>query len=95
MGTLILIRHGQSQWNLENRFTGWVDVPLTDAGREEARGGAALIKRLRFDRAFTSVLVRAQETLDIVLRELGQTSIPVESLRTLWVALALLERRPV
>jgi 2,3-bisphosphoglycerate-dependent phosphoglycerate mutase len=78
MGTLILIRHGQSQWNLENRFTGWVDVPLTDAGREEARGGAALIKRLRFDRAFTSVLVRAQETLDIVLRELGQTAIPVE-----------------
>ena len=59
MGALILIRHGQSQWNLENRFTGWVDVPLTDAGREEARRGAALIKHLRFDRAFTSALVRA------------------------------------
>jgi 2,3-bisphosphoglycerate-dependent phosphoglycerate mutase len=78
MGTLVLIRHGQSQWNLENRFTGWVDVPLTDAGREEARRGALLIKHLRIDRAFTSVLTRAQETLDIVLRELGQTSIPVE-----------------
>ena len=78
MGTLVLIRHGQSQWNLDNRFTGWVDVPLTDAGREEARRGAALIKHLAFDRAFTSVLVRAQETLDIVLRELGQTSLPVE-----------------
>ncbi|MBI3320682.1 MAG: 2,3-diphosphoglycerate-dependent phosphoglycerate mutase [Candidatus Omnitrophica bacterium] len=78
MGRLVLIRHGQSQWNLENRFTGWIDVPLTDAGREEARRGAALIKHLKFDRAFTSVLVRAQETLDIVLQELGQMSLPVE-----------------
>ncbi|OGX28590.1 MAG: 2,3-bisphosphoglycerate-dependent phosphoglycerate mutase [Omnitrophica WOR_2 bacterium RIFCSPHIGHO2_02_FULL_67_20] len=78
MGTLILIRHGQSQWNLENRFTGWVDVPLTDAGREETRRGAQLIRHLTFNRAFTSVLVRAQETLDIVLKELGQTHIPIE-----------------
>ena len=78
MGTLILIRHGQSQWNLENRFTGWVDVPLTDAGREEARRGAALIRGRHFDRAFTSVLVRAQETLDLVLEEIGQTNLPLE-----------------
>ncbi len=78
MGTLVLIRHGLSQWNLENRFTGWVDVPLTDAGREEAARGAALIRSLRFDRAFTSALLRAQQTLEIVLRELGQTGIPVE-----------------
>ena len=78
MGTLVLIRHGQSQWNLDNRFTGWVDVPLTDAGRAEARRGAALIRTLRFDRAFTSALMRAQETLRIVLETIGQSHIPIE-----------------
>ena len=78
MGTLVLIRHGQSQWNLENRFTGWVDIPLTDAGRDEARRGAALIRHLQCDRAFTSALRRAQETLDIVLDAIGQRGIPVE-----------------
>ena len=77
MGTLVLIRHGQSQWNLENRFTGWVDVPLTDAGREEARRGAALIREVTFTRAFTSALQRAQETLRIVLDVLGQSAIPI------------------
>jgi len=77
MGTLTLIRHGQSQWNLENRFTGWVDVPLTDTGRDEARRGAALIKHSRFDRAFTSALQRAQDTLKIVLEEIDQSQIPV------------------
>jgi 2,3-bisphosphoglycerate-dependent phosphoglycerate mutase len=79
MGTLILIRHGQSQWNLENRFTGWVDVPLTDAGRQEARLGAELIRGLTIDRAFTSVLQRAQETLQIVLETIGQPRVPVEA----------------
>ena len=83
MGTLVLIRHGQSQWNLDNRFTGWVDVPLTDAGREEARRGAALIRGLTFDRAFTSALIRAQETLRIVLKELGQPDVPIEADRAL------------
>ena len=78
MGTLVLIRHGQSQWNLENRFTGWVDVPLTDAGREETRRGALLIESLRFDRAFTSALSRAQETLAIVLDVIHQRGIPIE-----------------
>ena len=78
MGTLVLIRHGQSQWNLENRFTGWVDVPLTDAGREEARRGAELIRHLKFNRAFTSVLQRAQETLRIVLDTIGQSNVPIE-----------------
>ena len=78
MGTLALIRHGQSQWNLENRFTGWVDVPLTEAGRAEARRGAQLIRQLRFDRAFTSALTRAQETLGIVLTEIGQPNLPIE-----------------
>ncbi len=78
MGTLVLIRHGQSQWNLENKFTGWVDIPLTDAGRDEARRGAELIRHLTFDRAFTSVLQRAEETLQIVLKTIGQTQIPIE-----------------
>jgi 2,3-bisphosphoglycerate-dependent phosphoglycerate mutase len=72
MATLVLLRHGQSLWNLENRFTGWVDVPLTDRGRDEARRAAALLRDLRFDVAYTSVLSRAQETLDIVLAELAQ-----------------------
>lgn len=78
MGTLVLIRHGQSQWNLDNRFTGWVDIPLTDRGREEARRGAALIRDIRFDRAFTSALMRAQQTLDIVLDVISQRGIPIE-----------------
>ena len=79
MGTLVLIRHGQSQWNLDNRFTGWVDVPLTDAGRAEARRGAELIRHLKFDRAFTSALQRAQETLRIVLQVIGQSTLPIEA----------------
>ena len=78
MGTLVLIRHGQSQWNVENRFTGWVDVPLTDAGRDEARRGAEAIRQLRVDRAFTSALQRAQETCRIVLETIGQPHVPVE-----------------
>ncbi len=83
MGTLVLIRHGQSQWNLENRFTGWVDIPLTDAGREEARRGAAFINGLKFDRAFTSALQRAQETLRIVLETIGQPNVPTEQSQAL------------
>ena len=79
MGTLVLIRHGQSQWNLENRFTGWVDVPLTDVGRDEARRGATLIRHLKFHRAFTSTLQRAKETLRIVLDVIGQPQIPIET----------------
>ena len=77
--TLCLLRHGQSQWNLENRFTGWVDVPLTEAGRAEAkRAGRALLSAgLRFDLAFTSVLSRAEETLRIALAELGQPTLPI------------------
>jgi 2,3-bisphosphoglycerate-dependent phosphoglycerate mutase len=77
---LVLLRHAQSQWNLENRFTGWADVGLTAAGRAEARRAGALLRAhdYRFDRAFTSQLRRATETLEIVLRELGQENIPVE-----------------
>ncbi|MBI4437156.1 MAG: 2,3-bisphosphoglycerate-dependent phosphoglycerate mutase [Candidatus Omnitrophica bacterium] len=78
MALLVLIRHGQSQWNLENRFTGWIDIPLTDIGREEARKGAEKIKGTRFAKAFTSALIRAHQTLDIVLEVIGQKNIPVE-----------------
>ncbi len=79
MAKLALVRHGQSQWNLENRFTGWEDVPLTDLGRAEAeRAGKALkAAGLRFTKAYTSVLQRAEDTLQIMLRELGQLSIPI------------------
>ena len=65
---LVLIRHGQSTWNLENRFTGWTDVGLTEQGRQEALAGAQLLKaeNFTFDIAFTSVLKRAIHTLWIV-----------------------------
>jgi 2,3-bisphosphoglycerate-dependent phosphoglycerate mutase len=69
---LVLVRHGQSLWNLENRFTGWTDVPLTKIGREEARRSAMLLRGRPFDIAYTSGLCRAHETLGIVLAELGQ-----------------------
>ncbi len=78
MALLVLIRHGQSQWNLENRFTGWIDVPLTDLGRQEARQGASYIKDIRFVKAYTSALQRAQETLHIVLDVIGQSGIPIK-----------------
>jgi len=79
MATLTLVRHGQSQWNLENRFTGWVDVPLTDKGREEAARAGRLLKKsgIAFTKAYTSDLQRAQDTLAIILEGLGQTSIPI------------------
>ena len=80
MKTLVLLRHGQSQWNKENRFTGWVDVPLSDEGVAEAKNAASLLKAggYAFDRAFTSYLKRAIKTLWIVLEELDQMWIPVE-----------------
>jgi 2,3-bisphosphoglycerate-dependent phosphoglycerate mutase len=76
MATLVLIRHGQSLWNLENRFTGWVDVPLTEKGREEARRAGSLLQGMTFDVAYTSSLVRAQETLALALEKLG-AKVPV------------------
>lgn len=77
MAKLVLVRHGQSQWNLENRFTGWEDVPLTDLGRSEAeRAGKALAaESLQFDLAYTSLLKRAQNTLAIMLEGLGQSGL--------------------
>src|SRR3982751_2681871 len=78
--TLVLLRHGQSQWNLENLFTGWVDVDLTDQGRSEAREAGRLLKAegFEFDLAFTSVLKRAVRTLWIVLDEMDLMWLPVE-----------------
>jgi len=68
---LALVRHGQSLWNRENRFTGWVDVPLTDQGRAEARRAGELLAGRSFDVAYTSVLVRAQDTLALMLSTMG------------------------
>jgi 2,3-bisphosphoglycerate-dependent phosphoglycerate mutase len=76
MPRLVLIRHGQSLWNLQNRFTGWVDVPLTDVGVAEARKAGDALHGMHFDVAYTSALTRAQETLRIIL-ETMDADIPV------------------
>lgn len=79
MPTLVLLRHGQSQWNLENRFTGWWDVDLSEQGVSEARAAGSLLKArgYQFDRCFTSVLTRAIRTLHLVLHELDSLWLPV------------------
>ena len=79
VATLVLLRHGQSQWNLENRFTGWWDVGLSQAGRGEAASAGALLgdEGLVFDEAHTSLLTRAVQTLHLALEELGQLWLPV------------------
>jgi 2,3-bisphosphoglycerate-dependent phosphoglycerate mutase len=79
MSNLVLIRHGQSQWNLENRFTGWKDVNLTDAGEAEAREGGRLLREqgFDFDICYTSVLTRAIRTLWLVLDEMDRRWLPV------------------
>ena len=76
---LVLVRHGQSDWNLKNLFTGWRDIDLTEQGIKEAREAGHKLKGqgIKFDVAFTSALIRAQRTLDLMLTELGQTNIPV------------------
>ncbi len=81
MSTLVLLRHGESTWNRENRFTGWTDVDLSEAGVEEAHSGGRLLREegFVFDVAFTSVLKRAIRTLWIALDELDQMWIPVEN----------------
>ncbi len=78
MTRLVLLRHGESQWNLENRFTGWVDVPLTPKGVQEAKNAGEKLRGFTFDRAFTSVLERANETLRLALDVIGQPKIPIE-----------------
>ncbi|HEX2624078.1 MAG TPA: 2,3-diphosphoglycerate-dependent phosphoglycerate mutase [Sphingomicrobium sp.] len=79
MPTLVLLRHGQSQWNLENRFTGWWDVDLTEQGVAEARAAGTLLRErgYDFDRCFTSVQSRAIRTLNLVLEEMGRLWLPV------------------
>jgi len=76
---LVLVRHGESEWNKKNLFTGWRDVDLTAQGVAEARAAGKKLKAqgLAFDVAYTSALKRAQKTLDLMLEELGQTNIPV------------------
>jgi 2,3-bisphosphoglycerate-dependent phosphoglycerate mutase len=77
-GTLVLVRHGQSEWNLKNLFTGWKDPDLTEKGIAEAKAAGQRLKAkgLKFDLCFTSVLTRAQHTLALILSELGQTGLP-------------------
>ncbi len=76
---LVLVRHGQSEWNLKNLFTGWRDVDLTEQGVKEARAAGRRLKAegFTFDVAFTSALRRAQHSLDLILEELGRTKIPI------------------
>ncbi len=80
MYKVVLMRHGESQWNLENRFTGWVDVDLTEKGKAEAKKAGELLKKdgYKFDKCYTSVLKRAIRTLWITLDELDQMYLPVE-----------------
>ena len=80
MKTLVLLRHGESTWNRENRFTGWKDVDLTDKGVEEARAAGRLLARegFDFDLAFTSLLKRAIRTLNLALEEMDRLWLPVE-----------------
>lgn len=79
MPTLVFLRHGQSLWNLENRFTGWVDVPLTEEGEAQARKGGQLMKAqgIAFDHVYTSVLTRAIRTAWLALTEMGEVWLPL------------------
>ncbi len=76
MAQLTIVRHGQSEWNLQNRFTGWEDVALTEKGIAEAKSAGESLKSYRFDEAFTSNLQRAQNTLKLILEVSGQADIP-------------------
>ena len=78
MPNLVTVRHGQSQWNLENKFTGWIDIDLSEKGIEEAKSAGEKLKGFKFDKAFTSALTRAQRTLDIILGIIDQKNIPIE-----------------
>ena len=77
---LVLVRHGQSIWNLENRFTGWTDVGLSEKGIQEAKEAGKVLKEkgFKFDVAYTSVLKRANDTLDYILEEMGEKNIPIK-----------------
>jgi len=77
-GKLVLVRHGLSVYNDQNRFTGWRDIELNAQGIDEAKQAVQLLNNLEFDLAFTSDLIRAQDTLKIILEGIGQTDIPIE-----------------
>ena len=77
MALLILLRHGQSQWNLENRFTGWVDVPLSELGTKEAEQAGLKLQDYPIDCAYTSVLKRANDTLSLALKAAGKKGVPI------------------
>jgi len=77
MVKLFLVRHGQSQWNLENRFTGWQNIDITVSGQQEARQAGKALMNESIDLAFTSTLIRAQHTLEIILNEIGKPNIPI------------------
>ena len=79
---LVLVRHGQSEWNLKNLFTGWRDVDLSEQGIAEARAAGRKLKAqgIAFDVAFTSALKRAHRTLDLIVEEMGQRKLPVLAL---------------
>ena len=76
MANLVIVRHGQSEWNKENRFTGWIDVDLSPKGEEEAAAAGEKLKAYSFDIAFSSILKRANKTLAIILEKIGQSKIP-------------------
>ena len=80
MHKLVLLRHGESQWNLENRFTGWTDVDLSEKGIKEAASSGEILKEngFEFDLAYSSLLLRANRTMDICLEEMGINDIPLE-----------------
>jgi 2,3-bisphosphoglycerate-dependent phosphoglycerate mutase len=84
-GTLILVRHGQSEWNLKNLFTGWKNPPLTEQGIDEARKAGRMIKQAGLEPTvfFTSALTRAQRTLDLILEELGLTEVTISRSKAL------------
>jgi 2,3-bisphosphoglycerate-dependent phosphoglycerate mutase len=77
MANLIIVRHGQSEWNKENRFTGWIDVDLSPKGAEEAKIAGQKLVNYRFDKAYSSILKRANRTLSIILDEINQSEIPI------------------
>jgi 2,3-bisphosphoglycerate-dependent phosphoglycerate mutase len=77
LATMVLVRHGQSQWNLENRFTGWIDIPLSIKGRQEAISAGKKLKDMRFDIIYVSHLLRAIQTMHYILLELSDKRIPI------------------
>ena len=83
MAFLVLVRHGQSQLNMENRFSGWIDTPLSKTGKQEAHECAKRVSGFEFDAAYTSDMVRSKETLDIILKDIDQCNVPITVSRTI------------